>query len=69
MDLSTVYKFVERQTLQMSLFFNSKISGAETLGFSFDGKLIDDKKVTSQTEIKLDRLRKIVLDSEHSPSL
>jgi hypothetical protein len=64
MDLSTVYKFVERQTLQMSLDFNSKISGAETLGFSFDGKLIDDKKVTSQTEIKLDRLRKIVLDLE-----
>jgi hypothetical protein len=48
----------------MSLDFNSKISGAETLGFSFDGKLIDDKKVTSQTEIKLDRLRKIVLDLE-----
>lgn len=64
MDLSTVFKFVERQTLQMSLDFNSKINGAETLGFSLDGKLIDDKKVTSQTEIKLDRLRKIVLDLE-----
>ncbi|XP_052061384.1 apolipophorins-like [Mytilus californianus] len=62
MELSTSATFKNREALDISIDFSSKIPNAENVGFSTSNKIIDGIKGESLTEIKLDSLRKITID-------